>query len=1030
MALVKGDIGFNSFNADEDGWSIVAFVDIDPNTTIYFSDGTATSPTNIGTNESSFLWNTGSSTIPAGTVVRFSAIDVTSRAVSIGTFAVVNSTNLGLSATSETVYAFLGSNGSTPTTILTAISNEASITSLTVVGLTAGTDAVKLSSSADYGVYNGPRSGQASFTQYKTLVNDVGNWIVDTVNGDYAATVPNTTNLVLASTTPTVTLSVNPSSGTEGDTTVFTITATASSAVSSNQTLSLGITGTGIDPSDYTLSSSILTIAAGATTGSITLTIVDDAVVEGTEIATLTLSNPSAGITLGSTVSQSITIFDNDLPPVTSAANAALVTSITVPGNATDLASGSGANQNRLGGFGSDFFYDYRNDVYYGLADRGPGGGVISYGTRVEKFSINIDPTTGAIANYSLLQTILFVIPAGTTLNGITYATDTPFNGLNATLLNGNGGSLGQSQDPEGFVVGANGNFFVSDEYGPSIYEFSPDGRFVRAFVQPSNVLPRVNGSLNFAADTTSTTGRQDNRGYEGLAISPDGTKLFAAFQDPLQEEGTPTGRNSRNVRIVRFDVATGQSDAQYIYQLESLTDINSRIPGTVNDFGATAQGRNIGISSLIAVNNSELLVIERDNRGLGVTDPLATTVVGSKQVFKIDLTGATDVSGISLTGTNTLPAGVTPVSKSTFLDIAGALQGAGQKVPEKIEGLAIGPQLSDGSFALVVATDNDFSVTQDAGNVQLDVYTNGVSTVQVPLNGTPPAPPAGEPPYTLIPSYIYSFKTQPAALNITPVFDFSLANYAIAEGNASGFSTSAAVTVTRRGSLSNTDTVLLQLANGTATGGSSATPGTDYNNSPITVTFSPNEISKTVLIPIAGDPGFEADETVNLSLANPSAGTLVGTKQPAATLTILNDDLATSTRIHDIQGTSHISPLNGKTVTNVPGIVTALAARGFYFQDPNPDNDDRTSEGIFVFTSSAPSVQVGDSVQVSGTVTEFRPANSATNLTTTEITTPTVVKLSSSNPLPAATVLGNGGRTIPNAIGCGSFRTMILSRN
>ncbi|MHC5597332.1 MAG: hypothetical protein ACYTXC_15560 [Nostoc sp.] len=70
MALTQGDIGFISFNADEDGWSIVTFVDIDPNTNIYFSDGTASSPTAIGNTESSFLWNTGSQTIAAGTVVR------------------------------------------------------------------------------------------------------------------------------------------------------------------------------------------------------------------------------------------------------------------------------------------------------------------------------------------------------------------------------------------------------------------------------------------------------------------------------------------------------------------------------------------------------------------------------------------------------------------------------------------------------------------------------------------------------------------------------------------------------------------------------------------------------------------------------------------------------------------------------------------------------------------------------------------------------------------------------------------------
>jgi predicted extracellular nuclease len=130
-------------------------------------------------------------------------------------------------------------------------------------------------------------------------------------------------------------------------------------------------------------------------------------------------------------------------------------------------------------------------------------------------------------------------------------------------------------------------------------------------------------------------------------------------------------------------------------------------------------------------------------------------------------------------------------------------------------------------------------------------------------------------------------------------------------------------------------------------------------------------------------------------------------------------DTVVFTPRIHDIQSASHISEFNGQKVADVPGIVTSLKSNGFYLQDPNPDSDDRTSEGIFVFTSSAPTVQVGDSVKISGTVTEFRPggASGANNLTITQITSPTIVKLSSGNALPSATILGNGGRTIPNTV-------------
>jgi len=124
-------------------------------------------------------------------------------------------------------------------------------------------------------------------------------------------------------------------------------------------------------------------------------------------------------------------------------------------------------------------------------------------------------------------------------------------------------------------------------------------------------------------------------------------------------------------------------------------------------------------------------------------------------------------------------------------------------------------------------------------------------------------------------------------------------------------------------------------------------------------------------------------------------------------------------TFIHDIQGAAHISPLVGQTFGNVPGIVTAKRSNGFNLQDPNPDSDPATSEGIFVFTSSAPtSVTIGDALRVRATVSEFRPGGAATaNLTTTELVSPKVTVLSHANPLPPATVIGIGGRMPPTSI-------------
>ena len=118
--------------------------------------------------------------------------------------------------------------------------------------------------------------------------------------------------------------------------------------------------------------------------------------------------------------------------------------------------------------------------------------------------------------------------------------------------------------------------------------------------------------------------------------------------------------------------------------------------------------------------------------------------------------------------------------------------------------------------------------------------------------------------------------------------------------------------------------------------------------------------------------------------------------------------------RIHDIQGSSWLSPLAGTKVTNVPGIVTGVrssgSSKGYWIQDPTPDANPATSEGLFVFTGSAAiTVKPGDSVLVSGSVSEFRQSTDDTpnsNLSTTELGGSTVTVLSSGNPLPAPVVL------------------------
>ena len=168
-------------------------------------------------------------------------------------------------------------------------------------------------------------------------------------------------------------------------------------------------------------------------------------------------------------------------------------------------------------------------------------------------------------------------------------------------------------------------------------------------------------------------------------------------------------------------------------------------------------------------------------------------------------------------------------------------------------------------------------------------------------------------------------------------------------------------------------------------------------------------------------DSDFALDETCTATIDHLKV-TDVDTQDPPDTM---DTDFAWSFRtvappveIAEIQGASHISPKVLLSVSGVDGIVTALRTNGFYMQDPTPDLDPATSDGIFVFTSSAPTVHVGDRLTVNGRVTEFRPGGSTSaNLTTTEIGSPTLTVVSTGNALPAATTIGAGGLTPPNMV-------------
>ena len=160
-----------------------------------------------------------------------------------------------------------------------------------------------------------------------------------------------------------------------------------------------------------------------------------------------------------------------------------------------------------------------------------------------------------------------------------------------------------------------------------------------------------------------------------------------ALLQDGALNPGTPD-RIGLNNRILKIDLTTGNTH-EYVYRIE-------------------ASNRGQGVSEILAVNDHQFLVVERDNRSWLSAEPQAPT---RKWICKIDVNGATDVSDRPLPST-TLPAGVVPVQKSLFIDLLdsdfGLQNRDARAIAEKIEGLAWGPDLPDGRHVLYVISDND----------------------------------------------------------------------------------------------------------------------------------------------------------------------------------------------------------------------------------------------------------------------------------------------------------------------------------
>jgi hypothetical protein len=397
-----------------------------------------------------------------------------------------------------------------------------------------------------------------------------------------------------------------------------------------------------------------------------------------------------------------------------------------------------GVPHDRFGSWGSAIDWTGQGNIYLVASDRGPLDGGAKWRPRMHRVVLkppgmpvadaddaaipglrttgsgSAIKTTNELMNERPYLTVF--VPGNveflndTTAAGIAaIVSTTPLSDERGRPLMGNSGAFDLADpandvrlDPEGVRLGPDGTIYISDEYGPSIDAFDASGKLIRRFAIPDRFKPLARSGLERGElPPANTRGRQPNRGFEGLAISEDGGTLFALLQSPLIQDSagqweTKQGeekweRTGTVVRLLAIDVATGATK-EYAYPLASSKH---------------------GLNEILAVNDGRpgtrrFLTIERDGKP------------GSEAAFKkIMLAELGEASGDTardwreVTAIDTLPAtatqDVSTMRTRPLIDLLDPAFGlAGPDFPEKIEGLAWGPDQSDGRRTLIVTSDND----------------------------------------------------------------------------------------------------------------------------------------------------------------------------------------------------------------------------------------------------------------------------------------------------------------------------------
>jgi hypothetical protein len=379
------------------------------------------------------------------------------------------------------------------------------------------------------------------------------------------------------------------------------------------------------------------------------------------------------------------------------------------------------------------------------LPDRGYNVvGTTDYRPRLNTIGIEFAPVAPGAAPASgqeqagvkatLADTMLLTDNKGADATGLD-----PLNGVRAAsgdmpILPEANGKL--ALDNEAIVRLPDGSMFISDEYGPNIYRFSADGHLLSATQPPTALVPMRHGAPNFASDNPGPgaaepdpkdpdTGRQNNQGLEGMAMTPDGKFLIAVLQSAPRQDGGDSPATRQNTRALVYDASDPSHlklAHEYVVPLPVFKDAKSKTK-------IAAQ------SEIVALSDKTFLMLARDSgNGQGLKGD--TSLV--RQIFVVDVSAATDIAASAfdaadkpLAPKGVLDPSVTPAKLTPFIDINdkgelgrfGLHNGAPNdknNLSEKWEAMSVvsvlDPKLPDDYF-LFVANDNDF-LAQDGFQV------------------------------------------------------------------------------------------------------------------------------------------------------------------------------------------------------------------------------------------------------------------------------------------------------------------------